>query len=635
MDCPACHHANIEGARFCAKCGALLPASAEPENDPLIGTIVGGRFRIVNVLGEGGMGRVYRGEQQMGTSVRQVAVKTLLAQYARDPQVLARFMRECGTVSELEHPNTIKVYDFGQTPTGELYIAMELLTGKSLESVLETGGALPPERVDRIVAQVCGSLQEAHDKGIIHRDLKPANIQLSVRAGEEDYVKVLDFGIAKRDERTSKSEQKLTQQGTVLGTPPYMSPEQFTGTELDARSDIYSLGIMVYEMLTGRLPFDADTPWAWASQHMTAQPFPFETSPAGATVPPKMKAAVMRALQKDKNARQSTVREFYAELTLGAARPSMLGVGTRPVSYVDSSGAGAAPSGPTTGAVQSRPGQTQIGEPLFVTGPQASASRTMIDDGPSAAAVSGAMPMQTGQMAGQPYGQQQAPYGQQQAPYGQQQAPYGQPGHGHPTTGSGQVFPAPPTAPTAKKSPAPIIAAAAVAAVLVIGGGVMLLGGNKGKDKDADPTAIALPSGSATVEVASDPIPTSTAMTDPTATSSADPKATTAGTGKTNTTAPTTTGTTAGTGTAGGTKVNDEACQKAIGLATGGNTALAVNHYRNCSGPSKAAAKAAIDGSASRAVARLGCRAKGDAQAAASIGANSGMNALKAKNCPP
>src|SRR5262245_26301762 len=140
MDCPACHQPNIDGARFCAKCGALLPASAAPEQDPLIGRIVGGRFRTGTVPGERGRGRVYRGEQQMGTSVRQVAVKTLLAQYARDPQVVARFMRECGTVAELEHPNTIKVYDFGQTPTGELYIAMELLTGKSLESVLETGG---------------------------------------------------------------------------------------------------------------------------------------------------------------------------------------------------------------------------------------------------------------------------------------------------------------------------------------------------------------------------------------------------------------------------------------------------------------------------------------------------------------
>jgi eukaryotic-like serine/threonine-protein kinase len=320
MDCPACHQPNIDGARFCAKCGALLPDSPTGD-DPLIGAIVGGRFRITGILGEGGMGRVYTGEQQMGTKVRKVAVKTLLAQYAKDPQVLARFMRECGTVSELEHPNTIKVFDFGQTDSGELYIAMELLSGVSLEKALEAG-PLHADRVDRILGQVCGSLQEAHDKGIVHRDLKPANIYLTVRAGQDDYVKVLDFGIAKHDEQSAKQEEKLTQQGTVLGTPPYMSPEQFKGAKLDARSDIYALGVVTYEMLTGRLPFDADTPWLWATQHMTAQPFPFETLPLGSQVPTKMRGAVMRALSKDAGHRQQTVTEFYDELTLGAARPT-------------------------------------------------------------------------------------------------------------------------------------------------------------------------------------------------------------------------------------------------------------------------------------------------------------------------
>src|SRR6185437_15420471 len=206
---------------------------------------------------------------------------------------------------------------------GDLYIAMELLSGASLEKALE-GGALPPDRVDRVLSQIAGSLQEAHDKGIVPRDLKPANIYLTTRVGEGDYVKVLDFGIAKRDEKHSKTEAKLTQQGTVLGTPPYMSPEQFKGQELDARSDIYSLGVMTYEMLTGRLPFDADTPWAWATQHMTAQPFPFETVPMGSAVPAKMKAAVMRALSKDKNLRYPSVREYFEDFTMGGGgRPSM------------------------------------------------------------------------------------------------------------------------------------------------------------------------------------------------------------------------------------------------------------------------------------------------------------------------
>src|SRR4030088_3375457 len=150
MECPACHTPNIDGARFCAKCGALLPAAPET-SDPLIGQIVGGRYRITSLLGEGGMGRVYVGEQQMGTNVRKVAVKTLQAQYAKDPQILARFHRECGTVSELEHPNTIQFFDFGQTPNGELYIAMEFVQGQSLADALTRGGAMAPERVVKIM----------------------------------------------------------------------------------------------------------------------------------------------------------------------------------------------------------------------------------------------------------------------------------------------------------------------------------------------------------------------------------------------------------------------------------------------------------------------------------------------------
>src|SRR4051794_31480528 len=321
MDCPACHQSNVDGARFCAKCGALLPA-ATSEQDSLLGQIVGGRYRIVKMLGEGGMGRVYVAEQQMGTNVRKVAVKTLQAQYAKDQQVLARFHRECGTVSELEHPNTIQFFDFGQTSDGQLYIAMEYVQGQSLSDALRPG-PLQPDRVLRILAQVCGSLEEAHGRGIVHRDLKPDNVILTTRAGQADFVKVLDFGIAKRSEAKDQAqEQKLTQQGMVLGTPPYMSPEQFTGKELDARSDIYSLAVMAYEMLTGRLPFDADTPWQWATQHMTAQPFPFETVASSAAIPHPMKQGILRALSKDREQRQAKVQFFYQEMA-GSGTGSM------------------------------------------------------------------------------------------------------------------------------------------------------------------------------------------------------------------------------------------------------------------------------------------------------------------------
>jgi len=372
MDCPACHQPNVDGARFCAKCGALLPLAATDQQDSLVGQIIGGRYRVTQVLGEGGMGRVYLAEQQMGTNVRKVAVKTLQTQFAKDPQVLARFHRECGTVSELEHPNTIQFFDFGQTPDGELYIAMEYVQEQSLSDALQQG-PMRPDRAVRILAQICGSLEEAHGRGVIHRDLKPDNVILTTRAGQADFVKVLDFGIAKRSEAKDQAqEQKLTQQGMVLGTPPYMSPEQFTGKELDPRSDIYSLAIMAYEMLTGRLPFEAETAWQWATQHMTAQPVPFEMMPTSAAIPQAMKQAILRALSKDRIHRHANVRQFYEELSSGGT-----GVGTvSPALPTIQEGATSAPAPtavigrPSTGG-HSYSGGSHPGYPGYVSGPHA------------------------------------------------------------------------------------------------------------------------------------------------------------------------------------------------------------------------------------------------------------------------
>ncbi len=466
MECLACHAPNIDGARFCAKCGAPLPVAQAPEADPLIGKQIGGRYRITGILGEGGMGRVYTAEQQMGTSVRKVAVKTLLSQFAKDPQTVARFMRECGTVSELEHPNTIKVYDFGQIEdSGELYIAMELLQGQTLEEILHNGQPMNPERVDRIIGQVCGSLQEAHDKGIVHRDLKPANIFLTTRAGEEDVVKVLDFGIAKKGEsKDSKTEQKLTQQGTILGTPPYMSPEQFTGKELDARSDLYSLAVVTYEMLTGRLPYEAETPWEWMNQHLSVQPFPFETLPQAANVPQKMRNAVMRALSKDRNQRPSNAREYYEDITMGAIRMSLLGVPAASTQSNPNMGDASAFAGSSSG----RGGQTQIGEPLFPGGApnmQQAPGRTVI----------GAEPM----------------------------APMGQALGGVQTAG-GQAYPAPPT-PAAKGGGG--MAIIALVGLLVVGGG----GGAAWYFTKVHPSTSGRDDGSSSI-----PLPSATAKAEPT-----------------------------------------------------------------------------------------------------------------------
>jgi tRNA A-37 threonylcarbamoyl transferase component Bud32 len=326
MKCNTCGSENIEGAHFCASCGATLTAG-EKRASGLVGQVVGGRYHVKRVLGEGGMGIVYEAEQPMGTATRKVALKTLHSHLSQDPSVSQRFHREVGTIAQLEHPNTIKVYDFGATADGTLYIAMEFVAGKSLSQLLEESKVIAPERVLRIVGQIAGSLEEAHQQGIIHRDLKPDNVVLTQRAGEKDVVKLLDFGIAARTESAdAQREQKLTQQGMVLGTPPYMSPEQFTGKALDARSDVYSLGVMTYEMLTGRLPFEANTPWQWATEHMMSQPIPFEATPLASQIPASMRAAILRALSKNKEDRQDSVTQFYEELA-GAGVPQQAGAG--------------------------------------------------------------------------------------------------------------------------------------------------------------------------------------------------------------------------------------------------------------------------------------------------------------------
>ncbi|HTJ84480.1 MAG TPA: protein kinase, partial [Polyangiaceae bacterium] len=250
-------------------------------------------------------------EQSMGGTKRKVAVKVLLSEYSGRDQDMQRFERECATVVELEHPNTIKFHDYGETPEGDMYIAMELLVGPSLSQVLRDG-PLSPERVDLIMGQICGSLQEAHDRGIVHRDVKPDNVIITSPGGAPDFVKVLDFGIAKR---VGGRDPKLTPLGVVLGSPPYMSPEQFTLQDIDARSDIYSLGVVAYQMLTGRLPFEAKDPMEWAALHMGAEPAPIDTP--GFYIPDSMRQAIARALSKYPADRPQSMRELYSSFTLG------------------------------------------------------------------------------------------------------------------------------------------------------------------------------------------------------------------------------------------------------------------------------------------------------------------------------
>src|ERR1700712_4339923 len=221
--------------------------------DPLIGRVINERYRVVATIARGGMGKVYRAEQQpLG---RLVALKVLSPNYTgdNDPEFHKRFFLEASIASKLSHPNTVTIFDYGKTDDDIYYIAMELLEGRTLHRVLRDDAPLSAERTMHIARQICRSLREAHNIGVIHRDLKPANVFLLNHGDEVDVVKVLDFGLVKN--LLDKGEE-LTQTGLFMGSPKYMSPEQIRGDACDGRVDIYALGVMMYEMLTGKVPFD-------------------------------------------------------------------------------------------------------------------------------------------------------------------------------------------------------------------------------------------------------------------------------------------------------------------------------------------------------------------------------------------
>jgi serine/threonine-protein kinase len=279
--------------------------------DPLIGTTLDDRFRIDARLAAGGFGSIYRAADLR--SGQDVALKVMHANLAANAALVARFRREAATLASLRDPHTVAAYELGETADGTLYIAMELLRGETLYDVFRKhGGPLPWRRVVAIARAVCSSLVEAHERGIVHRDLKPANIHLQERDGQPDFVKVLDFGIAKVLHGSELEASELTVAGQMIGTFDYMAPEQMLGGTIGAPCDLYTLGVVMYEMIAGRLPYaDATNPTQLLAMLLTTAPARLtELAP----VPPALERVVMRCLEREQQDRYQSAAELAGEL---------------------------------------------------------------------------------------------------------------------------------------------------------------------------------------------------------------------------------------------------------------------------------------------------------------------------------
>jgi eukaryotic-like serine/threonine-protein kinase len=331
-------------------------AQEGPVDDPLIGAVLEGKYRIEAKIGQGGMGAVYLAVQE--AMDRKVAVKVLLASLAHEEQAILRFEQEARAVSRMQHPNAVTVFDFGRTVdqwgSARLYLVMEFLKGRTLANLIHEQGHLSPVRACRIARQVCAALADAHSVGIVHRDLKPDNIMLMDMGAVTDWVKVLDFGVAKivnTDGATA-----LTRTGMLFGTPKYMAPEQADAAHVDHRADIYSLGCVVYEMLMGQAPFASPTPMGLLLKHLQEAPPRFASFDPAYAVPTALESIVMRALEKSPDHRYQSIVEFqgaletYERTELGGLTDAYLGsrqekmkvppdqAPTAQVAWVDASG---------------------------------------------------------------------------------------------------------------------------------------------------------------------------------------------------------------------------------------------------------------------------------------------------------
>lgn len=318
--CPTCGQPVPFEAQFCPFDGCALVSDKDPidaakasrrrgarAHDTLVGRIVDERYEVLQLLGEGGMGSVYRVRHRV--LGRPLALKVLRPEYARDQALAERFVQEARAAAAISHPNVVSITDFGMIGRGQPYFVMELLEGQTLSSVMRERGPLAPEFVIGVARSVASGLAAAHEVGVIHRDLKPDNIILLGDATAPSALKVLDFGLAKL-----LGASRLTHDDVVYGTPQYMSPEQASGEELDARVDIYALGILTYEMLTGRVPFEADSYMGVLTQQIYAEPTPLSAHRQDLTAYPTLEAIVLSCLKKRRDERISSMSELIAAL---------------------------------------------------------------------------------------------------------------------------------------------------------------------------------------------------------------------------------------------------------------------------------------------------------------------------------
>ncbi|HKY03988.1 MAG TPA: SUMF1/EgtB/PvdO family nonheme iron enzyme [Blastocatellia bacterium] len=304
--CPQCGKTYGKQVQVCPDDNATLALAAPP--DPMIGRVLAERYKIVAKIGEGGMGAIYKA---VHTKMDRVCAIKLLTSLSTDSEAaVERFKREARMASSIDNPHAVTIYDFGEAEDGLLYLAMEFIEGRQLTDIMKNNRVIGGARVVHIVEQVAEALGAAHSLGIVHRDLKPDNIMICRKGAESDYVKVLDFGIAKTI--ADDGNENLTKTGFVLGTPVYMSPEQLSGEKLDARSDIYSLAIIVYEMLSGKLPFEGDTAHSIMIKRLTSSPVPLRN--VSPNVSDAVDRVVMEALARDPENRLPTVSAFASEL---------------------------------------------------------------------------------------------------------------------------------------------------------------------------------------------------------------------------------------------------------------------------------------------------------------------------------